>query len=670
MFRTALRSLGIILVLLVVIAAAPGAWADPGERGRGRSDRSDRAEERRQDGSGEENEDDPDAADETSEEERAEEERPDEGRAGEEQAESGDTPPGNGERRPASDDSPAALADVLDVTFAASPARVAPGETSTLTMTATNGGEETVGSLELLVELPPSLELVSSDPAAASDGRALTIRLDSLAPGDTVQAAIVVRAIPDAGSQSSPVRFALVADDQVFHHEVMVEVHTPSSNGLELTQSGPLLVQVGDVGAFRLRLSNSGDTPLRDVAVVTEIAPELDVVGVTPISEADAIQLGSSRSGEDVVWIFHELDPAESVDLFWTARAAVPGDLEANNAAVALVDGDEVADSIQRTYLGYVEGLQVEREDPPAPVVQRRVVTKLVPVSREVSAAAAGLLPATGASPIAVVGAALLFIVLGLTCVWLSGRTRSVRRGGAVAIAALLLTTTACVSTPESPSSDADSNAQQETPEAAAEPDEVEPDGQNDDDDDDESEREDEVLGVRVERDPPEPGAGGTDQAPSSDATSPDPAAPSTEVVFEEVTVVESILVAPPSLPVREMPRSDGDNVVSITWERASGALTAASSRTLTVDATEEVLTSVVASGPGMTATVTLRNLAEDRLAATGRLRLELEQGEASSILYSERVEVVLDPGEEVSADFTFSLPDGSFVLRGGFEPY
>ncbi len=297
----------------------------------------------------------------------------------------------------------------------------------------------------------------------------------------------------------------------------------------------------------------------------------------------------------------------------------------------------------------------------------------MVPVSREVAAAAAGLLPATGASPLAVVGAGLLFIVLGLTCLWLSGRTRSVRRGGVVAIAALLLTTTACVSTSEPPSPDVGKDAQQEMGEEAAEPDEVEPDGQDepeDGQDEPESEREDEVLGVRIERDRPEPGAGGTDVATSLDATSPDPAAPSTEIVFEEVTVVESVLVAPPSLPVREMRSSDGDNVISITWDRASETLTAASSRTLTIDATEEVLTSVVASGPGMTATVTLRNLAEDRLAATGRLRLEVEQGEASSILYSERVEVVLDPGEEVSADFTFSLPDGSFALRGGFEPY
>lgn len=133
---------------------------------------------------------------------------------------------------------------------------------------------------------------------------------------------------------------------------------------------------------------------------------------------------------------------------------------------------------------------------------------------------------------------------------------------------------------------------------------------------------------------------------------------------------MEAVLVPAASLPMRAMRASSGDNLISITWERGSEELSAISSRTLNADATEELLTSVVASGPGLSATVTLRNLAEDRLAVTGRLRLEIEQGTTSSRLYSERIEVVLDPGEEASADFTFSLPDGSFTLRVGFEPY
>lgn len=656
MFRTALRGLGILIVLFVLIATAPGAWADPGERGRGRSDRSDRADERGRDRSDEDSPDDDGEA--------AEEERPDE-----EGADRRETPSrtehenASGADEDPSEENPADLAEILDVTFKVDPARIAPGETSTLTLTASNSGEKTIGSLELLAELPGTFGLVSSEPAAHHQRGTLAIRLGSLAAEDTVEAVLVVRALAAPTAPGSPVRFALVADDQVFHHEVMVEVDPDGSAGLQLVQSGPLLVQVGDVGAFRLTVSNPSDTPLRDVAVVTQIAPELDVVGVTPILEADAIQLGSSRFGEDVVWIFHELAPTESVELFWTARAAVPGDLEANNETVALVEGHEVADSVQRTYLGYVDPLQVEREDDPPAVVQRRVITKLVPVSRKVTAATAGLLPVTGAAPAAVTGAAIISIVLGLACLWLSGRSRSLRHGGVVAIIALLLTTTACVSSDEAPS-DAGPEARQQTGERPGKPHvESEPDV--------ESEREDEVLGLRIERDRRETDPSGSDAAAPTDIDSPEPAAADPDqVVFEEVTVVESVLIPAASLPVREMSESSGDNLISITWERGSNELNAVSSRTLQVDATEELLTSVVASGPRLIATVTLRNLAEDRLAVTGRLRLEISHGEISSTLYSETTEAVLDQGEEVSADFTFSLPDGSFALRGGFEPH
>lgn len=661
MFRTAFRSLGIVVVLLVLIATAPGAWADPAEDGRGRSQRAD---ERRQDGSHEKPDDAEEGSEEEGPEDGSEEEDSDEG-SEEEGSEREERPPGqerkSGSTPPGSDEERGGQADLLKATFAVSATPIAPGETSTVTMTARNAAGETIDSLEMLVELPPALEFVSAIPAARHDAGTLALDLGPLAPEETVEASVVVRALPSSAAPDSPLRFALVADDQVFSHEVVVEVDGHSSETLQLAQSGPLLVQVGDVGSFRLRISNTGEAPLRDVAVVTTIAPELDVVGVTPIEEADAIQLGSSPSAEDVVWIFHELDPAESVDLFWTARAAAPGDLEANNATVARVDGQEVAESVQRTYLGYVEALQVEREEDPAPVVQRRVLTKLVPVSREVAPGVAGLLPATGAAPGLLTGAAAICIALGLVCLWLSSRSRSVRHGGLVAIAALLLTTTACVSTPEPPSADPPRQDAAETPEGLQ--DDIEPDA--------DTESEDEVLGVRIERDPPEAGPSGADETPSADLSSPEAAAPVTdEVVFEEVTVVETVLVPAASLPVREMRESNGDNVMSITWARRSESLTAVSSRTVTVDATEELLTSVVASGPRLTATVTLRNVAEDRLAATGRLRLQIEQGEAASTLYSERVEVVLDPGEEVSADFTFSLPEGSFALRGGFEPY
>lgn len=634
-----------VIVLVAFLLVAPGAWADPGsskdDRGGSEGARHDHESGRSQGTTAEE------ASDESDPEEPQEDPEPSESpRTGPSREE---TREASGHQEPVSRQG--AEGDALDTSFSASPAHIDVGEESALSVTITNNGADAIGSLEVVAGLPPSLDLVSSVPTAARDEGVIRLDLGSLPVGATAGARLIVVGI-EAPAPQLPVRFALVADDQIVRHDLTVEVDPAGPPGLELAQSGPLLVQVGDAGEFALTVSNSTDEVLTNLSVVAEIATELDVAGVAPTPEADAVQLGSSAVGEDIVWLFHELQPNETVELAWSALAVAPGDLEATNLISAEVAGRDVASSEQSTYLGFVETPEVESNQAPAPLVRRRVVTKMVPVTKELAGSVGGLLPVTGGSPVMVSGLGGLLIALGLVALWLSGRAPALRRCGVVALSALLLTSVACVSSSDGPSDSSSGISGLSAVERAAGLDEM-------------PKLEDQVLGIQIERDPPAPGA-------TASSTTPEPGVVGggqmqTETVMQQVVTVESIVVPPPALPVREMSSATGDNIASLTL-LPTGELTATSSRAMTFGAQHELLVSVEGSGSRLDATVTLTNLTRtERLAVRGRLVLELAGEGASSTLYSDPIDVVLEPAASVDTGFTFSLPTGSFSAAAGF---
>lgn len=554
--------------------------------------------------------------------------------------------------------SDAGATDTVDVSFSASPTSIAVNETSTLEVTLTNRGSTTTGEAEVLVDLPAHLQLVSSEPQA-SGSDPLRIVLAGLAPGRSASAGLVVVAV-DPDGDHRPVRFAVTIDAETSRHELFVSVDEADPSRLSLAQSSPLLIQVGDTAPFSATLSNNTEAPMQDVVVVAEIAPELDVAGVTPIKEADAIQLGASQGREDIVWIFDSLAPGQEVKLTWTARAVVPGDLEAGNVVEATLQGEPAASSRQDTYLGYVRGVRTERPAAPAPLVRERLVTKLVPVSAEVAPSLGGVLPVTGWSPTLLgIGGALL-IALGAISLWVSRGPRS-RRLALVLLAAVSLTGAACVSDDPSPGSDVGPGAV------------TSPSPEGSDAEDDEEQEDDEVLGLRIDRSDDDSGTGGPGAGSSQDAESSRDAGTFPEavpqIVYEEVTEVISIVVPVSELPVESLGARDGDNDLSFSWAPDSNDLQATSSRTLSRDAREEILVALSSEGGRLLATVMVANLADDRrLRVDGRLALEIVAADGrTSALTSDPIHVVLEPGASTTADLAFSLPSGSYAAKGAF---
>lgn len=660
MLRVSRWALTALLTLILSTVPFGASWADPG-RGDGRDDPPAHGREKEHENQ-----------DESTDEDSTTEESPDEQQEGAEQPQStesgeegsgGDgsrakrsSEDGGPEAEPSPQTSPErgrASGDVVDASFSASPASISIGEASTLQVSVTNPTDTPAGDVELLVDLPTHLELRSSHPQATGSD-VLTLSLGDIAPAGSVSATVVVVGVAPTGDLE-PVRFALMVDGETFHHELQVEIADDGTEGLGLVQSSPLLLQVGDAGSFSATLSNSSEDALEDVAVVTRIAPELDVVGVTPIVEADAIQLGASPRGEDIVWIFESLAPGEEVNLTWTARAVAPGDLEAGNVIDATVAGQPVASSSQGTYLGYVRGVRTERSPSVAPVVRERVVTKLVPVTSQVAGAVGGgILPVTGWSPALLGSGGALLIGLGALFLWASKGLRS-RRLALVLVGALLLTATACVS---------DDGSSGAPPGAATSPSAEATDQEGD-------EEEDEVLGLRIKKpqrdEPDDP----TTPPVASEAPAPPvaPTEPVTEVVYEEVSEVVTVVVPVEDLPVTSLGDREGDNTFSFSWTPESGDLQATSGRTLTADATEELLVGLSSAGDTLTATVTVTNLAgERRLHVGGRLALHITAGDGrTSSLVSDPIDVVLEPGASTVAQLAFSLPSGDYLAKGAF---
>lgn len=660
MFRVTRWALLALLALIISVVPFGISWAEPGG-GNGRKDPPAHGREKEgEDRKAEERQAQEDTAEEAQANEGAEgadtEEDPDEGTpsSGTRDRYRSRQPSPGSQQEPSQATAAEAQADVLDVSFSASPASIAVGETSTLQAAVSNPGPDTVGAVEVLVQLPAHLEVVSTDPQRPNSA-VLELPLGELPPGATATATVVVLALDRPGTVH-PVRFAVTADDQTFHHELLVSVDQEDAEGLGLVQSSPLLIQVGDASSFSATVANNSQTALEDVAVTTEIAPELDVVGVEPIAEADAIQLGASPAGEDIVWIFESLAPGEEVLMTWTARAVTPGDLEAGNEVQATVGGQAAAASRQDTYLGFVKGVRTDRAVAPAPVVRERVVTKLVPVSTEVAGSVGGgILPVTGWSPGFLGFGGALLIGLGVVLVWASRSLRR-RRLALVLAGTLLLTATACVSDQGS--------------EEAAGPSPVSSPSSEETSDGEEEEEDDQVLGLRIDKPKSDGGTQVPPSAPGGETADTDGIAePVAEVVYEEVSEVVSVVVPVAELPIEALGPRAGDNTMSFSWNPDSGDLQAASSRMISAGATEEVLVGLSSAGDGLTAAVTVANLAQERrLHVEGRLVLDIVSADGrSSSLVSEPIDVILDPGATTVADLAFSLPAGTYSAKGAF---
>ncbi|MDQ3981902.1 MAG: hypothetical protein M3271_04390, partial [Actinomycetota bacterium] len=124
-------------------------------------------------------------------------------------------------------------------------------------------------------------------------------------------------------------------------------------------------------------------------------------------------------------------------------------------------------------------------------------------------------------------------------------------------------------------------------------------------------------------------------------------------------------------LPVTSQGSRAGDNTISFGWDEAAGGVTSASSgRRLVRGATSELLTDLASRGGAIVNELTLRNTAEAaRVSVEGRLVHEVYSGsKLVARLKSEPIDVVLAPGGEVVARFSYLLPAGDYMVQAAFE--
>lgn len=172
---------------------------------------------------------------------------------------------------------------------------------------------------------------------------------------------------------------------------------------------------VGDDVDYRITVSNEGDAEAHDVVVVDLVPDELDVAGVAPVDEAEAIQSGRSARGEDIVWVLGDVAAGGSVQLPWSATVVEAGDGEATNTVEATVEGQPAARDVHSLEIAQVKGKTVEKrpgaEDPQG----EPGAAEAEPGAATASPDEQGrLLPATGTGRAALLLVALALVGTGL----------------------------------------------------------------------------------------------------------------------------------------------------------------------------------------------------------------------------------------------------------------
>jgi hypothetical protein len=348
------------------------------------------------------------------------------------------------------------------------------------------------------------------------------------------------------------------------------------------------------------------------------------------------------------------LEPGAMVELPWSGRVTALGDLAAiNSVQVKVRSAPAAADEVR----SYVAGVREHRPSNPAFTrTQREVVTVAVP--RAGIQGAAAPLPVTGADSDRLVAAGALLILIG----WVLLAAMRRRRRLIVALIVVAMTISACTS--DRPRSEDDAEVKGTRIE------------RGDVEDQEPAEQDD---GTPAEGDEGEPSDEPTDEptdegdqdAPVA-APVPAPAVPEVELV-RRVEVVE---ITADDLPVRTLGPVEGANTLTYLWNDEDGEIEqAASSLRVTPGATAEVQSSLavgdIAPDGNLQVTLTLTNqLPNERLEVQGRLVQEIfDSSGLVARLESERLDVVLNPGGSVTAEFFYRIPTEDYTVEASFEP-
>lgn len=571
--------------------------------------------------------------------------------------------------------------EAIAVLVAAEPAIVDVGEETLLVAQVTNTGTAPLTATTLEIVLPAELEHVSAFPVpASSTGAVHTFALGSLDPGES--AVVQVTAVGAAAASGAVVAATATAGAATATDSATVSVVEGGGDGTLVVSSRArrMLTQVGSMVRYEVTVSNRGDGDLENVLVVDVAPEEIDVVSVDIVDEVEAVQIGESRGRHDIVWNVGSLPAGRSIELPWDGRATEAGDLRAVNSVRGLVGTTETTRSSTESFLA-AEGPR-DVDNPPFDPIEDKVVTfedppPATPAPRAATLAATQpqtqaetVLPFTGSSPARLVWAGTLLVLGGALLVAgtrLAG-SESRKALGAAVLAGLVCA--ACVSGGDDP-------VQEAAPGASAAPATEDPrDGEDGDA---------RVKGERIVRGRDSEDETATPVPTAPPAASPAPTAPApiatapplvaapvpSPVDPEPIRVVEIVRTGLEDLPVETLGSRPGDNTITFGWDEAAGGITSASSGTRFVRGRgSDLLTDLSTAGGAIVNRMTLRNTHEAvRLHVQGRLVHEVYEGDRLvARLRSEPIDVVLSPGGEVAARFSYLLPAGQYTVEAAFE--
>ena len=416
------------------------------------------------------------------------------------------------------------------------------------------------------------------------------------------------------------------------------------------------IAQVGQTLTYTITVTNPSSVPVSPT-ITNSIASEVQFLSATA-------QPAPSFGSGSLTWTPTNLAPGTTRSLTWQGRVVRIGDLDATNT----VTGTGIAPIETHTYLAQVKGVVLHRSpgEPDWGTHEERKVVftteqRDATAPDDVAAQSSGALPYTGAPviPLVVLAALLLF----------GGCMLMTHRGRRFSAVALMLVLVAASCTSETPPRDQVTQSD--------EGDEVlgtrigRGDGTTDTQDDDANN----TTGNNTTGD----GSNSGDEAADDDGenssadddpvTPPDGPAPATEpdeVITRDVTTVE-VPNDPPA--ARSLEPSSADNEIFLDWDAANRSIEGANSRAIfRADSPIQFLTSLREGGGGMSAEVTITNVTDaERLLVDGSLVLTISGSAGSIELTSPRLQQVLDPDDQVSANFEFALPSGSYEIVANY---
>ena len=601
-------------------------------------------------------------------------------------------------------------AESIAFALSATPGSIAVGEETTITARVTNPSEEPAEDVDVVVTLPTELAYVSATPSPSSvqerAGRtAVVFRGVDVPANGSLDLVITAEGIDDA--DAAVVEGSALWQGDEFPATTSVAVELPPSD-LSLSTRGPgMLTEVGEQVRYHITIRNDGDEEVEAVSIVNLVPREVHVVAVGVAPGIDGVQVGQAGNGaEDVVWTLDELAVGETVTVSYTGVVEEPGDLKADNETRLLTGPGEVAQSVESTYLAASEGRGASNPRF-EPIVEKKVIRKRVterslirrrsPTQPDIPDSSA--LPYSGVDPWGMAATGALMIALGVLTLRLSSRRREPRRLVATALLVLLVGA-ACVSNDSEPGDsglqgegdrvkgrqivrgDNEDDAAQQEPES--EPD-ARPDSNQDDAPNDQPGNE-----SAADDAPADPQADDTDDTEDTEDTDTTPDAEGDDGVVEDDDdgAEDTLVLGPPitrterrtrlvtitedDLPVLSAESVFGARPVSFGWDDAAGAVTQpGSSPSLGGQEGVELTVEISPAGRGMRATVILRNLnRRSRLAVAGTLGLTIAGDRSSTTLQGEESEVVLNPGGEATASFSYRLPTGSYTARPFFRAH